>query len=123
MTKSFFPWISDDVINQTNHVLDNPNKSDVWFGDAQRAILGTAFGVPGMRKSGHRRYNHDLMSALMKGYQVAGTDGAIVAMNHLLQDTANDYLVRSMGLDMANLFESAFLVATGKTRKAPKRWY
>ena len=110
-------------MNKVNHIIDNPSQNDMWFGDAQRAILGTAFGVPGMRKSGHRRYNHDLMSALMKGYQAAGTDGAIVAMNHLMQDTANDYLVKSMGLDMANLFEAAYLVGTGRSRRAPKRLF
>lgn len=88
------------------------------LGNMRKRVAGKDAGfLPGMWKSGHRQYNHDIATAMTKGYQTAGPDGVYVAMAHLLQDTISDSMNSQVGPDFRDLFEASINIAFGKKKR------
>jgi hypothetical protein len=118
LTRSFFPQYDEATIRRVQQAIDVPSSSDIMYNNLMQGFMGPNFGMlEGMNKAGHRKYNHDMFSAMMKGYQVAGIDGAVMGVQHLFEDTLNDVITRSMGRDYATLIETMFLLSTNKNNK------
>ncbi len=73
ISKQLLPWLDPKVIDKVNKAIDKPDP----VAKLLSAITGqTAKDNPllnlGIKKTGHRSANHDLVSAIVKGYEVAG---------------------------------------------------
>lgn len=117
MTMMANPWLNPRMVEMVNHKIDNP---DPWATFVQSSLNNqfgrNAFNVPGLSKIGHRQVNHDFLSAALQGWSVAGPEGVRVAWNHVMQDTFSDTLVRSLGPEGRDLWESMFNYITAKPR-------
>lgn len=106
--------LNPEDVWKVNRAIDTPSPMDMVFNNANRR---NNFIVPGMNMNGHRQFNHDLLSAMMKGNQVGGIKGAEAALYHLMGDVVSDNLVKGFGsTDIRDMFESAWLHAN----KVPK---
>ena len=106
--------LNPEDVWKVNRAIDQPSPMDMVFNNANRR---NNFIVPGMNMNGHRQFNHDLLSAMMKGNQVGGIKGAEAALYHLMGDVVSDNLVKGFGsTDIRDMFESAWLHAN----KVPK---
>jgi len=74
---------------------------------------------------GHRKVNHNLLSAFMIGMQKGGYQGVEIAMYHHLEDIISNQLRDNLGVDARDLIESGLNYSFSKHRRhtAPKRYY
>ena len=118
LTRALLPSVDDQVITRVNKSLDNPTAWDKVAESVRETIFGTDFGkVPGLSYKAHRKFNHDIPVAILKGVTEAGVDGAEVALAHLGLDILKDEIVRGLGTDVANAIEKN-CVASGRRAKA-----
>lgn len=117
MTMMSNPWLNPRMVEMVNHKIDNPDPWASFMQDALNRQFGrNTFDVPGLNKMGHRQVNHDLLSAALQGWSVAGPDGVRVAWHHVMQDTFSDMLVRSLGVEGRDLWEALYNYSTAKPR-------
>lgn len=119
ITSVLFPSINSQVVNKVDAAIDNPTFADNWFAEMNKQLFGNSFQIPGMFRGGHRTVNHDMLSAMLKGFEVGGSEGMYAAMSHLLADTAKDNLNRQFGMYGGDMIENAmlFLRQQNKTRR------
>lgn len=102
------------MIHSVNRAIDAPSQMDLMMNNVGSR---TNFIVPGLNYGGHRQFNHDLLSAMMKGYQFGGAKGAEAAFYHLMGDRVSDGFAKSLGsTDMRDAWESLWL----NSYKVPK---
>src|SRR5947208_8638219 len=109
LARNFFPDYDETIINEINRQIDNPSGWDINVENARKALLDNFGEVPTMNRSGHRRYCHDLATAVLKGYNVAGADGTGIAIIHLGADVLKDNITRLLGTDLSNVLENIFV--------------
>jgi len=63
---------------------------------------------PNLSRPGHRSVNHDLGSALMTGFAVAGPDGMIAAWAHLLEDSMSDTVAKAITPEGRDVMEALY---------------
>ncbi len=112
-TRYVDPSIPVQTAKRVNHVMDNPSASDKAF----RRLFPTTPQYPrvkgqrrnngfGVKKIGHRVYNHDWHDAVIRGWIEGGADGAKAGVLHLVGDMVRDVFVQSTGVKNANLGEA-----------------
>lgn len=101
MNKSFDPKFLYNV----NRAIDQPSEFDMFL--SRQA--GNRYNVPGMYKGGHRQYNHDMLTGMIKGMQMGGSKGMEAVMYHYMGDIWADKLNKSLGTDFKDAFESMWL--------------
>ena len=118
MTKDMFPFLNDDMVERVNHEIDNPTSWQLAFANMQRSITNEPLlKFPGLSTYGHRQVNHDPISAALVGYMNGGTQGAMAAYAHMIQDTFSDMLVRQYGAAGRDLWESMYMYLTDKPKR------
>lgn len=120
ITNFWMPYLDKETIGKVDRAIDNPSSMDIMLQNMQRQVVGKNFQLPGMFQGGHRQYNHDAISLMMKGLTEGGVDGMYAAMMHGMIDLFSDSMVSSIGLNGRDLFESAFLYALDN-QKSHKR--
>lgn len=105
------PKFDPKMVQKVNRAIDTPQLIDAYLNNRSKKYL-----VPGLNMTGHRRFNHDLLSALLKGYQVGGYAGAQAAYYHLLADTFSNNMSRSL---RSSDLRDSFLSMIMAQRKVP----
>ena len=84
MTKAVVPWLDMKMIDKVNRALDREDPSSrllsMLTAPLARADKRLSLGVT---RTGHRRTNHDLMSASVTGYTIAGYGGTLAGQSSL----------------------------------------
>lgn len=106
--------LNPEDVYKVNRAIDSPSPMDMVMNNT---IKRNNYKVPGLNYGGHRQFNHDILSAVLKGFEVGGSKGAEAALYHLYGDLISDSLVKGFGsTDIRDMFESAWLHAN----KVPK---
>ena len=119
LTRMMYPHIPLKDIMQVNSRLDNAKMMD----KTMRAVFGGKettdfFGLTG---HGHRKYNHDMGSALLAANLVSKQYGAKIAIGHLMQDTFSNMLVDKYGVEGRDLFEAVFNYSVANKRRTGRK--
>jgi hypothetical protein len=109
IAKKLFPNVDPKIIDRINKLLDNPP-----LGPEPNPKIGR---VPGLRYTPHRGFRHNLIGAIIAGYEIGGIDGAIAAAAHLGVDLSRDQVVKAFGSEVANIVESVINIALGMLEK------
>ena len=116
-----FPYIEKRIIAAVNKSIDTPKPWMLPFDPALGAF-------PGLSYRGHRKYGHDLLTAILLAMHEGGPSAIPVGIWHLLEDSSRDQLVSLVGEDGANVIEDMFNFVygrisnkKGKRRKKSKR--
>ena len=117
LTKGILPLVDDQVIGKVNKAIDSPSDTDIIVENVRQLLLGDIGQIQGLSYRGHRRRNHNAVTAFMKGLENGGADGISVALAHLGLDLVKDEMVRGLGTDLANAVEK-YHVAAGRRAKA-----
>jgi len=115
--KELYPDINPKLVELINSIIDTPKS---WM-PPYSPVLGQ---VPGLSHRGHRKYGHDLLTAVFIALVTGGPKGIPVAVTHLLTDAARDQLVEAGGPDAADIAEAVFnyiVAQKEKRRKGRKR--
>jgi len=127
---SLFPYMSPRFVDYINARIDNPTAFDMaWqrFMDRASNVQSQRIGFyPGMGSKdimgfgqGHRKYNHNLNSALMMSFMAGGTPAMQVFLSHMMADKLSDQMVRQHSTEYRNLFEAMYNMMT---RRLQRRW-
>ena len=112
------PFIEKRIVSAINKSIDTPKP---WM-PAFDPALGR---FPGLSYRGHRKYGHDLLTAILLALLKGGPSAVPVGLLHLVGDASRDQIVKRVGEDGANLIEDMFNFAYGrrlsKKRKSPKK--
>jgi hypothetical protein len=117
ITKKLFPNVDPEVIDRINKLLDGPSN-----GYEPNPKFGR---IPGLNYRGHRRWRHNAIGAIIAGYESDGIDGAIAAAAHVGVDLTRDQLIEAIGVDGADIIESALNIIfrlLEKKREKPKKY-
>lgn len=106
------PKFDPKTVQKVNRAIDEPSMMNAFLKSQQ----SKRFIIPGLNITGHRKFNHDLLSAMMAGFQVAGYEGAKAAYYHLMADTLSNNMAR--GLKSSDMRDS-FLSMMMHTWKVP----
>lgn len=137
-TSSMFPMMSPDLINKVNHRIDNVPLWANYFNSMQSRTLKNQGFINQKNPydifkltshGGHRKFGHDMLSAMLIGAAEARkngmkqTDGMLASYAHLATDNFSNHLIKSMGIEGKNLFEALFSYNTrrlqSRQNKAP----
>jgi hypothetical protein len=118
-----FPSTNKVLADRINERIDNPDPKSILINN----MINNTYRRQGHRKNpfdtfnlmrGHRKQNHDLMSAMLVGAIEARKNnmpmqmGFMSAYSHLATDNFSNYLIRNMGIEGRNLYESLFNYVT-----------
>lgn len=122
LSKMMFPYIPNKAILDVNRRLDNSKMMDKTLG----AIFGGKKGREttdffGLTKHGHRKYNHDVGSALLVANLVNNQYGSKIAIAHLMQDQFSNLLIDKYGVEGRDLLEAVFNYTMANNRKHKSR--
>ena len=98
LAKKLAPKVDVSDIDRINAAIDNPS-SAIRESDARLPTM------PGADNRGHRRKGHDLFTATIIGFVVAGVAGIAVALIHLFADAARDQVRERAGTGVADMME------------------
>ena len=105
LTKSILPWLDEKVIDDVNKAIDSASSIGKLI---SAATGGVSKNEPllrmGISPKGHRKYNHDAVSAMLTGYSVAGYDGVLAGLAHLVEDRVSDELLKINARDIFEAF-------------------
>ena len=104
LSKAFFPHIPNSSIDKVHHRIDSPKGFDKTFN-----ALYDQKGIDplGLTSHGHRKYNHDPLSAMLAGYMVDPNHGIEIAMSHQFEDLLGNVLHDSLGTETKELVEAS----------------
>lgn len=124
ITKALFPHLNSGLIDATNEKIDNVPMWMKTFQTFQNRKVKTEgykpyfknpYDVFNLTKKGHRSRGHDLLSASLLGAiearkrGLSHTDGLMSAYSHLAADTFSNHLIKMMGVEGRNLYESLYM--------------
>jgi hypothetical protein len=101
------PKFDPKFLYEVNRAIDQPSELDIVLSKK----VGNKFNVPGLWKGGHRQYNHDMLTGMIKGMQMGGYEGMRAVFLHYMGDAIADSMNRSMGTDFKDALESMMLGA------------
>lgn len=116
-------WSDIDHINQR---IDNPTFQDKVFSNIMQKYFPNAM-LPLMKQQGHRRYNHDTMSAvriaLENSHKIGFQKALEIKLMHDMQDIISNQLVGSVGTDGRDIIEALLNFSFRRHRRhtAPRR--
>lgn len=117
-TKNLFPFIHTGLIDNVNRHIDNPSIYEYYFNSMQnqryknQGLRKNPFDIFGLTQSGHRKYNHDVLTGMMLGSIQATkmglppSQGMMAAISHYATDSLSNRMVRTMGTEGRNIFEA-----------------
>lgn len=103
-TKMMFPNVSYKTIDKINSSIDNPSKRMIAIQNSG-LFDKNVFDAFGLTKHGHRKYNHDIASAMFNGYMSSPQHGAEIAITHLALDRFGNMLHDLYGSNEKDAFE------------------
>ena len=138
-TRSMFsglgiPWNkqSELMMKKVNHDIDNSSPFLNAFNKMQNQKYKNDYMTYGKKNpydfmgltggGGHRTYNHDLLTGSLiaamnaRAMGMPFKDGMMMAYSHFAADNMANHLVKQMGVDGKNVFESLFAWNTRKRR-------
>ena len=117
-------WSDIDHINQR---IDNPTFQDKVFSNIMQKYFPSAM-LPLMKQQGHRRYNHDTMSAvriaLENSHKIGFQKALEIKLMHDMQDIISNQLVNSVGTEGRDIVEALLNFSFKRHRRhtAPRRF-
>ena len=118
MTKMMYPYIPTSDIMKVNARLDNAKMLDKTMKSVFGKENSDYFGLTG---HGHRKYNHDVGSALLVANLVSKQYGSKIAISHLMQDTFSNMLVDKYGVEGRDLMEAVFNFTISNKRRSTRK--
>lgn len=129
ITNAFFPYLNNKLVNNVNHTIDNV---PIWarslstFQKRDNKVKGfiqNPYDIFNLTKQGHRKYGHDMMSAMLLGGMQARkmglphTQGMLAAYSHLATDNFSNHLIKVMGTPGRNMWEALYSYNQDKMQK------
>lgn len=110
------------TVNSINKRIDNPTFQDIILA---RLLNQNNFSIPYLPQVGHRKVNHDFLSAFTIGMQKGGYKGVQASMFHYIEDIMSNQLRDNLGTDMRDLIEAGLNYSFSRHRRhtAPRRFY
>lgn len=114
-TRLLYPSIPYKNIEAVNSRLDNYGLIDKNISNRTNSKGTDVFGLT---NQGHRKYNHNIVSAIMIGRMVDPVYGDKIALTHLIGDKMSDVIRNNIGVDRRDLFEAAMnYIINNKSKK------
>lgn len=89
-------------INAINQRIDNPTFQDKIFSE----LLSRYFPVPNLPQEGHRKHNHDYLSAMKIGFTKGGVEGIEAGLYHQMEDMISNQLRDTVGSEGRDIIEA-----------------
>jgi hypothetical protein len=110
-------WTDVNAINQR---MDNPTFQDRVFSDMMQKYFPQA-RIPLLAQEGHRRYNHDGMSAVRiameKGNKMGFTKALETLLLHNMQDSISNQLRDNVGTEGRDIIEALLNFSFSRHRR------
>lgn len=127
-TKGLFPFINTGLVDKVNHQIDNPTMWQMYLNSMQNTryknngLMKNPYDVFTLTQSGHRKYNHDLLSGGLLGMVQAikmglpPSHGFMSVVSHYATDNLSNKMVRTMGVEGRNIFEALMGMASRRQK-------
>lgn len=107
-------------VNSINQRMDNPTFQDRVFSDMMQKYFPQA-RLPLLAQEGHRRYNHDTMSAVRIAMEKSGKMGFTKALEtlmlHNMQDSISNQLRDNVGTEGRDIIEALLNFSFSRHRR------
>lgn len=121
LTKNLLPYVSTEDIIRVGSRIDKPRNLDMihanFFGGGREST--DFFDLT--TRGGHRKFGHDLESAIMIGYMSDQKHGVDIAIAHLLEDHLSNMMIDVLGIDQKEMLESMMNYSLSQNMKKRRR--